>query len=146
MKSKPTVLAAALAASCFALGAPVLAAPVSGNGVPAAHTVGAVTYISGGIGRTEADAIKHVAKYYPLELEFLRKARPTDEYLANVKVRIKDAHDRMVLDVASDGPFLLAKLPSGKYTVSVEHDGRVQNREVHVDSRDHRRVVFDWRA
>src|SRR3546814_5252763 len=77
--------------------------------LPPAHEQGTVTYISGGVGEDQAKAINHVAKYYPLELEFLHKAKPKDEYLADVKVRIKDTHQKMVLNVTSEGPFLLAK-------------------------------------
>jgi len=145
MRTRKSVIAATAAASCFAFAGPGLAAPGEGN-LPGAHTVGKVTYLSGGIGRNEADAIEHVAKYYPLELEFVRKARPKDEYLADVKVRIKDAQDRMVLEVASNGPFLLAKMPAGNYTVSAEHNGRLEQREVQVSPGNHRRLVFEWQA
>ena len=105
-----------------------------------------MTYLSGGVGQKEADAIKHVAKYYPLELEFLQKAKPKDEYLADVKIRIKDAHEKMVLNVTSDGPFLLAKLPAGKYTVSAERNGKVENHTVQIAAKEHRRVVFEWQS
>jgi len=114
--------------------------------VPATHKQGEVTYVTGGVGQTEADAIKHVAKYYPLELEFLLKAKPKDEYVSGVKVRIKDAHDKMVLDVTADGPFLLAKMPAGKYTVSAERNGKVEHRKIEIATKEHQRVVFEWRS
>lgn len=114
--------------------------------LPASHKEGAITYITGGIEQKEADAIKHVAKYYPLELEFLVKAKPRDEYLSDVKVRIKDAHDKMVLNVTSGGPFLLAKMPAGKYTVNAEYSGRMEHRNIEVAAKQHRRVVFEWQS
>ena len=146
MKTRLPAITAAFAASCLALGAPVFAAPSAETHLPGAHTVGKVTYISGGVGQNEADAIEHVARNYPLELEFVRKAKPRDEYLADVKVHIKDAQNRMVLDVPSTGPFLLARLPAGKYTVSAEHDGKLENRQVQVSPGNHRRIVFEWQA
>ena len=146
MKTRKLRIAAGMAASCLALAMPAVAAPAADSHLPPAHEIGQVTYLSGGIGQTEAEAIKHVAKYYPLELEFLRKAKPKDEYLSQVKVRIKDMHDKMVLDVTSDGPFLLAKMPAGKYTVSVEHNGKLENRTVQIAPKEHRRLVFEWLA
>lgn len=146
MKPNLRGVASAVIAACFVVSTPLLAASAPDNHLPGAHLVGDITYLSGGIGQGEAQAIKHVAKYYPLELEFLRKAKPRDEYLADVKIRIKDVHDKMVLDVTSDGPFLLAKMPTGEYTVSAEHRGRVQQRQVHVTARDHRRIVFEWQS
>jgi hypothetical protein len=146
MKTRPCALAAMVAASSLTLALPAVAAPACESDLPAAHTVGAITYLSGGIGKTEASAIEHVAKYYPLELEFLLKAKPRDEYLADVKVRIKDARHKMVLDVVSEGPFLLASLPAGIYTVSAERNGRLEHREVKIAANEHQRVVFEWRS
>lgn len=144
MKTRATVIATAIAVSGLSFALNAIGAPESD--APAMHNQGAVTYIMGGVGRLEADAIKHAAKYYPLELEFLLKAWPHDEYLAGVKVRIKDAHDRMVLNVTADGPFLLARMPAGKYTVSAERNGRVEHRQIEIAVNDHRRVVFEWQT
>jgi hypothetical protein len=138
------MLAAAIAVSGLTFALNAMATPASH--LPATHTQGEITYLSGGIGQTEADAIKHVARHYPLELEFLHKAKPKDEYLADVKVQIKDAHDRMVLDVTADGPFLLAKMPAGKYAVSAERNGKVEHREIEIGAKEHRRVVFEWQS
>lgn len=144
--SAVSVVTAAIAAASLALSLDAAAAWQAESGAPTAHTQGDVTYLSGGVGRTEASAIKHLARLYPLELEFLHKARPRDEYLANVKVRIEGEHAKRVLDVTSDGPFLLAKLPAGIYTVSAESGGKVEHRTVEIAPKEHRRVVFEWRS
>ncbi len=144
MKSRASVIATAIAVSSLTLTLNAIGAPASH--VPATHIQGDVTYITGGVGQTEADAIKHVAKYYPLELEFLLKAKPKDEYLSDVRVRIKDVHDKMVLNVTADGPFLLAKMPAGKYTVSAERNGQVERRQIEIAAKEHRRVVFEWQS
>ena len=144
MKSKTSITATAIAISGMTLALNAIGAPDSH--MPAPHKQGDVTYITGGVGQTEADAIKHVAKYYPLELEFLLKAKPRDEYLAGVKVRIKDMHNKMVLNITSNGPFLLAKLPEGKYAVSAERNHDLMKREVYIVTKEHRRVVFEWQS
>jgi len=144
MKSKTFVIATAIAVSGMTLTLNAIGG--TDSHLPAAQKAGEVTYIIGGIGQTEADAIKHAAKYYPLELEFLLKAKPKAEYLSNVQVRIKDAHDRMVLNVNADGPYLLAKMPAGKYTISAERNGKVEHRQIEISATDHRRVVFEWQS
>ncbi len=144
MKSKTFVIATAIAVSGMTLTLNAIGG--TDSHLPAAQKAGEVTYIMGGIGQTEADAIKHAAKYYPLELEFLLKAKPKAEYLSNVQVRIKDAHDRMVLNVNADGPYLLAKMPAGKYTISAERNGKVEHRQIEISATDHRRVVFEWQS
>jgi len=144
MKSKTFVIATAIAVSGMTLTLNAIGG--TDSHLPAAQKAGEVTYIIGGIGQTEADAIKHAAKYYPLELEFLLKAKPKAEYLSNVQVRIKDAHDKMVLNVNADGPYLLAKMPAGKYTISAERNGKVEHRQIEISATDHRRVVFEWQS
>jgi len=144
MKSRASVIATAIAVSGLTLALNAAGAPATH--MPATHKQGDVTYITGGVGQTEAEAIKHIARYYPLELEFLLKAEPKDEYLADVKVRIKDARDKMVLNVTADGPFLLAKMPAGKYTVSAERNGKGEHRQIEIAAKEHRRVVFEWRS
>ena len=144
MKSKTFVIATAIAVSGMTLTLNAIGG--TDSHLPAAQKAGEVTYIIGGIGQTEADAIKHAAKYYPLELEFVLKAKPKAEYLSNVQVRIKDAHDKMVLNVNADGPYLLAKIPAGKYTISAERNGKVEHRQIEISATDHRRVVFEWQS
>ena len=142
MKSRISVIAAAIAASGLVFAVNAIGAPA--GHLPATHKQGEVSFLSGGIGQTEAKAMEHAAKRYPLELEFVLKAKPKAEYLASVKVNIKDAHDKVVLDTTAEGPFLLAKMPAGKYTVSAERDGAVQQRHIQIAAREHRRVVFEW--
>ena len=114
--------------------------------MPPEQKQGDIAFVTGGVGQDSATAMKHAARSYPLELEFVAKAKPKDEYLAEVKVSIKDEHDKMVLDTTSDGPFLLARLPAGKYQVSAEHNGKTEHRTVNIVAKEHRRVVFEWQS
>ena len=144
MKPKTSRIATAIAVSGLTLALNAIGATESH--LPAAQKAGEVTYIMGGVGQTEASAIKHVARYYPLELEFLQKAKPKDEYVADVQVRIKDAHHKMVLNVTANGPFLLAKMPDGKYTVSAERGHKIEHRQIEISAKGHQRVVFEWQS
>jgi hypothetical protein len=141
-----TTMAVLVAASCLAVTPASAADAAKVAGLPAVHEQGAISYLSGGIGKTEADAIRHVAKQYPLELEFLRKARPKDEYLAGVKVLVTNTQKIKVLETTSDGPYLLAGMPDGKYEITADLDGKVQHRTVEIVARQHRRIVFEWTA
>jgi hypothetical protein len=144
MKSKKYLIATAIAVSGLTLTLNAFAAQTSY--LPATHRQGEVSYLSGGIGLSESDAIKQVAKTYPLELEFVLKAKPKAEYVANVKVRIKDAHDKTMLKATAGGPFLLAKMPAGKYQVSADRDGKLIHREIEIAANGHQRVVFEWQS
>lgn len=140
MKLQRNALAAALAA---ALAVPALGFAAAAD-LPIEKTQGAVTYLSGGNDRDEIRAIEKAAQQWPLELEFLIKAKPHDESAANVKVMIRDAEDRTVLDTTADGPFLLAKLAPGEYVVTADHNGRKLERHVIVWRNRHHSEMFIW--
>ena len=118
--------------------------------LPPEQTQGKVTYLSGGIGLDQQAAIKQAANEYPLELEFLESgeayAVPHAVLTAGVQVTITDRTGKVVLDARSNGPFMLARLPDGQYTISADNTGRVETRRVTVERGKHRTVVFEWRA
>lgn len=114
--------------------------------LPQIHRQGQIAYLSGGADLEEFKAIKQVADRYPLELELRQKAQPSDAYLSGVDIQIKDASARTILKVKADGPFLLARLPAGKYTVSADHDGQVESLDVTIPAKQHRHVMFVWQA
>ena len=72
------------------------------------------------------------AKHYPLELEFVMKDDPTNAFLANVNVVIRDNAGKAVLRTVSQGPFLLATLPPGKYWITANLDGIIQREAIQV--------------
>ena len=106
--------------------------------------VGDITYISGGIGESEAEMMRGVAKDYPLEMVFVQKLKQHEEFLADVNVKILDIRKSVLLDVATEGPYLFAKLPPGKYLVTAEHNGEVKRQWVRVGSKKHQKIVFWW--
>ena len=128
-------------AALFAAALPALAM-VSTN-LPAERTQGTVTYLTGGIGSDESAAMIAARAKYPLALEFIEKAKPRDNYLGAVDVTIENASGE-VLHATSDGPFLFARLPAGKYIVRAEDRGRVKERYVIVAPGKHKQVVFEW--
>lgn len=114
--------------------------------LPPEQTQGKVTYMSGGIGLDEQAAMKRAASEYPLELDFVDSGDGHAVFMAGVQVTITDRAGSVVLEARSDGPFLLARLPDGQYTISAGHTGKVETRQVTVEQGKHKTVVFDWRA
>jgi hypothetical protein len=112
--------------------------------LPPEQTQGAVSYVSGGLGKEEAQAFKAAAKQYPLSLEFGVKHAPHAEFTTNVHVMVKDAQGKSVLDTRSDGPFLLAKLPIGHYTVTAEQHGQTLTKTAEVVTHKPVHLTFLW--
>ena len=112
--------------------------------LPPEHKAGPVTYMSGGVGTDEVNAMKAAEHRYNLALEFVRKAAPRDEYLAGITVKVKDRSGKMLLDVDSNGPFLLSRMPAGKYTIAASNNGHVLTKIAEVTPKQHSRLVFVW--
>jgi len=122
----------------------LLVVPLAFADLPAATTTGAATYLSGGIGQDEATAIQHEASKYPVELEFVVKAQPRDEFTADVHVKVTDNHGKQILDTVSNGPFLLAQLPNGHYRVDAMKNGQTKTRDMTVKAGAHQHLIFEW--
>lgn len=114
--------------------------------LPAEVTRGEVRYITGGVGSDAAAAFKQAAARYPLELQFVRKATPMDEFLSGVKVTIKNRAGAVVLDATSEGPYLLAQLPAGTYQIDADHAGVTKRQALEIRAGRHERAVFVWAA
>jgi len=114
--------------------------------LPPLQSRGHISWISGGIGKTQAEAFEHAASRYPLTLEFLlkpeRKGAPA-EFTAAVPLTVTDGHGKEIFSATSNGPFMLLSLPEGHYTVTARYHGRKLERRVFV-GHGHHRAVFEW--
>jgi hypothetical protein len=132
-----TILAGANIAAATGLAMPML-------NLPPEETQGVVTYRTGGVGEEEATAMRLAESQYPLSLEFYAHGRPPDQFLTYVAVTIKDKNGKIALDMYSDGPILLARLPDGRYTVTASDAGKAKVRHVTVAADKPQRLVFEW--
>lgn len=126
-----------------AIGAFAAVAHADDGVLPPERSQGAVTYISGGIGKDESEAMKQAASRYSLSIE-MASAGPRAQYVSDVKIDIRDQKGTTVLSVTSDGPFLLANLPPGRYTVNAAKNGKSQQRDIVVAPGAHPRAMFSF--
>jgi hypothetical protein len=112
--------------------------------LPPERSQGSVTYVSGGIGKDESDAMKQAASRYSLAIELASPASPRAQYVADVKIDIRDQRGATVLSTISDGPILLAKLPPGRYTVNAAKNGASQQRNIVIGSGGPVRAMFSF--
>ncbi|MEJ2767127.1 carboxypeptidase-like regulatory domain-containing protein [Mycetohabitans sp. B46] len=109
------------------------------NGLPPVSTQGEVSYISGGVGLDESQALRREAPHWPLALRFTGSR---NEYLADVQVTITRASGQSVLDTISQGPYMLIKLAPGRYTVRAQYKDAAQTKSIEL--RRHATLAFRW--
>jgi hypothetical protein len=105
------------------------------------RSAGAVSYVSGGVGTESLDRLAAAANAFNLKLVF---ALNSGEYMGGVTVTIVDAAGRTVLDAASEGPWLLARLPAGEYRILAVSSGNAVRQHVAVSSGKLSTVDFRW--
>ncbi len=127
------------AASCTAL-----AQPAADTGAMQPKTENGITYLCGGVGLDESNAMKQAARDYDLMSTF---AAQDGSYLADVKLEILGKDGNPVLQTTCDGPMLLAKLPQGNYRVRATVGEHAQTKAAHLGAHHGpQRLVFVWPA
>ena len=105
---------------------------------------GDISYLTGGIGSSEAESMKEVAKDYALEIVLVQKLKKQEAFISDVKVQIQDMQKKTVLDVITEGPYLLVNLPNGKYVITAEFHSDIKQQKVNIGAKKHQKVVFWW--
>ena len=100
-----------------------------------------VSYVSGGIGLDEREAMSAIAGQFNLKIVFALKE---GNYLADASVLIKDAQEKTVLEAVSDGPWFYAKLPPGKYSVTATMMEKAHTESVQLKPAGHSVLHFYW--
>jgi len=101
-----------------------------------------ISYVSGGLGTDERQALKRLVGNYRLQLAF---AVTGGKYLYKVAVTIKDTAGKTVLEARTDGPWLFADLPAGEYTVSARNAGQTVVKKVQINGKGRRLITLHWK-
>ena len=142
-RGTPRLMAAIFTAGVLLAGA---AHAQSDSALPPVQKSGAVEYLSGGIGLDESTAIKSASRQWPLSLVFSVQAAGKAEFASDVKLEIRDAKGAQVLATTASGPFLLAKLPPGSYSLRASLAGKTLERKVQIKAGGSARVELVWPA
>jgi len=117
------------------------ASPPDGIPAPAVREFEGVRYVTGGVGEGERAGLLAIAQDFNLKLTFAEKS---GDYLADVTVVVTRRDGGKVLELESDGPLVLAKLPPGNYRISVTANGREQTRDTSVAATGRQSLNVYW--
>jgi len=120
---------------------PAPAAPVAPTLKPAAAP-GGLSYVSGGIGEAEQQELKAREGEFNLKLVF---TLVEGNYVTDVSV-VVSAKGKRIIEHVAQGPFFMARLPAGEYTVSAAYEGRTVTRKVSVAEKRLRTEYLRWPA
>ena len=141
MKTAQVALALALACELSVLS---MSWAASAGALPKEQHKGSIKWMSGGIGKDQADAMRAIASRYNVRLVMAEARKPSAAFLAAVPVTINDAKGGVLLRIKTDGPFLFLRLPPGSYSVKAEVAGRALTRSFSVKGKGGQQIALIW--
>ena len=114
--------------------------------LPQVQSQGQTEFITGGVGKDESDAIAQAAGAWPLMLELSQSAAPRAEFISDVQITIKDKSGNTVLDMTSAGPYVLVRLPAGKYSLDATYESKALHRDISIQKGRSKRLSLMWPA
>lgn len=106
------------------------------------ETQSGVTFVGGGIGETEREALQTLKGDYNLNLLFAYKG--SGEFMSDVNVRIADAKGNVLVETLVEGPYLFANLKPGNYLISAVKDGNEIRQKAKIAGSKTTPLTFYW--
>jgi len=107
----------------------MLASVASAQSTERILTRDGIRYVSGGIGVSSQQRLKALEPQFNLKLVFMLTE---GQYLADVRVALRDKTGKLLLEHVTDGPIFMARVPAASYTVSATYGGSTQSRSIDV--------------
>lgn len=114
----------------------------AGGSVQVKTSDSGIRYASGGVGAGERDELRAMANQFNLQI--MSAMQGGGEYLADMGIRIMDSKGATVLSATSKGPYFLAELPPGSYTVEVSAKDKTQKQSAQI-GKSQVQLNFYWR-
>ncbi len=104
------------------------------------HTV----YLTGGVSDEDVAAMKRRGLDYGLQLYFTADHKPTAP--GEVKVKILNQAQEIIMDALADGPMFFIKVDGGRYTIILDRGGAIKEKTFDLIGRRFGQFSFDWSA
>lgn len=114
--------------------------------LPPVQSQGQTEYLTGGIGEEESRAILKEGSSWPLMLELAQADTPRAAFISDVLVTIKDGSGNTVLETVTEGPYLLVKLPPGKYSLDATYESTKRHRDLSIQKGGSKKITLLWSA
>ena len=104
-----------------------------------------ISYISGGVGEEESQAILAEAKQWPLLLELSQLENGRGVWIFGAKIKILNSQNQVIFDAQADGPYILINLTTGQFQIEASYQGVVQKRSVNVQASASQKLAIFWK-
>jgi len=106
-----------------------------------AVTQNGISFVSGGVGADSEERLKAQEKDFNLKLVL---TLIEGNYVSGVDVVVKNAAGSTLVEHTAEGPFFMAKLPAGKYTVAATYSSKSQTRKFAIGGKGLHTEYLRW--
>jgi hypothetical protein len=99
-----------------------------------------VTYITGGVGEEEREALHADEKNYNLHI---MSASKSGEFVGDTHLVIRDHKGEVLVDALA-GPLFFASLPAGVYTIEASSEGQFKKQSIRIDDHKVSYMHLSW--
>lgn len=128
-----------LSAACLTFSSMVFAQ------VPDTQYSQGISYISGGVGEEESQAILTESKQWPLLLELSQLENGRGVWIFGAKIKILNAMNQVIFDAQADGPYILINLTAGQYQIEASYQGSIQKKSVLIQGSRLQKLAIFWK-
>lgn len=110
--------------------------------LPDVHEKNGIHYQSGGVAKSEREALKNTEKDYNLKVSSISTG---GEYTGAFSLQILDARGNLLLDTTTEGPIFYADLPVGQYQINGKYQGQEKTLFATLAVNRLKMVNFSWK-
>jgi len=104
-----------------------------------------VSYITGGVGEGETQAILAEAQQWPLLLEMSQIENGRGLWIFGAMITILNEKNQTIFNAQADGPYMLVNLEAGNYSIQASFKGVQQIRSVAIKADSPQKISLFWK-
>ncbi len=104
-----------------------------------------ISYISGGVGEGESQAILTESKQWPLLLELSQLENGRGVWIFGAKIKVLNTKNQVIFDAQADGPYMLINLTAGQYQIEASYQGSIQKKSVLIQGSGLQKLAIFWK-
>ena len=104
-----------------------------------------ISYITGGVGEGETQAILAEAKHWSLLLEMSQIENGRGVWIFGAMINILNDKNQMIFNAQADGPYMVVNLGPGSYSVRASFNGVQQTRAVTITAGAPQKLSLFWK-
>lgn len=104
-----------------------------------------ISYISGGVGEEESQAILAESKQWPILLELSQLDGGRGVWIFGAQVKVLNEGNQVIFNAIAEGPYILINLPAGNHLIEASYQGVVQKKTVSINPGGNQKISIFWR-